>query len=121
MKKQKLFNKGDFILFIGSTSIKVSPNANKIQNTQEHSIGRSKEGSQRSYIYVVQLPFSVAFRLSSDNYHDAPESRKLIKSTCPKNNNYLLMDGAYAILDSVGSTINNFINNKILLDDVSFS
>ena len=42
MKKQKLFNKGNSVFFIDSTSIKVSPDANRSRNTQEQSIGRSK-------------------------------------------------------------------------------
>ena len=44
LEKQKLFNKGNFALFIDSTSIKVSPDANRSRNTQEYSIGRSKRG-----------------------------------------------------------------------------
>ena len=44
MKKQKLFNKGNSVLFIDSTSIKVSPDANRSRNTQEQSIGGSKWG-----------------------------------------------------------------------------
>ena len=42
MKKQKLFNERNSVLFIDSTSIKVSPDANRSRNTQEQSIGRSK-------------------------------------------------------------------------------
>ena len=33
-KKQKLFNKGNSVLFIDSTSIEVSPDANMSRNTQ---------------------------------------------------------------------------------------
>ena len=44
MKKQKLLNEENYILFIDSTSIKVSPDANRSRNTQKQSIGRSKEG-----------------------------------------------------------------------------
>ena len=44
MKKQKPINEENFILFIDSTSIKVNPDANRIRNTQEQSIGRSKWG-----------------------------------------------------------------------------
>ena len=44
MRKQKLFNKGNYAFCIDSTSIKVSQDANRIQNTQEQSIGRSKVG-----------------------------------------------------------------------------
>ena len=53
MKKQKLLNEEDYIFFIDSTSIKVSPDANKNKNNQEQGIGRSKGGLQRSYTYVV--------------------------------------------------------------------
>ena len=38
MKKQKLFNKESSKLFIDSTSIKVSLNANKKQGKQEYNI-----------------------------------------------------------------------------------
>ena len=44
MRKQKLSNKGNSVLFIDSVSIKVSPDANRSRNTQEQSIGRSKAG-----------------------------------------------------------------------------
>ena len=44
MIKQKLFNEGNSVLFIDSTSIKVSPDANRSRNTQKQSIGRSKGG-----------------------------------------------------------------------------
>ena len=43
-RKQKLFNKGNSVLFIDSTIIKVSPDANRSRNTQKQSIGRSKGG-----------------------------------------------------------------------------
>ena len=42
MKKQKLLNEENYILFIDSTSMKVSPDASRSRNTQEQSIGRSK-------------------------------------------------------------------------------
>ena len=42
MKKQKLFNKENSALFIDSTSIKVSPDANRNRNTQKQSIGCSR-------------------------------------------------------------------------------
>ena len=44
MKKQKLINEEDYIFFIDSTSIKVSPDANKNKNNQKRSIGWSKGG-----------------------------------------------------------------------------
>ena len=43
MKKQKLLNEGDYIFFIDSTSIKVSPDANKNKNNQKQSIGPSQK------------------------------------------------------------------------------
>ena len=55
MKKQKLLNEEDYIFFIDSTSIKVSPDANKNKNNQKEGIGRSKGGLQRSCTYVVHL------------------------------------------------------------------
>ena len=42
MKRQRLLNEENYILFIDSTSIKVSPDANKNKNNQKQSIGRSK-------------------------------------------------------------------------------
>ena len=39
IKKQKLLNKGNSVLFMDSTSIKVSPDANRSRNIQEQSIG----------------------------------------------------------------------------------
>ncbi len=44
MKKQKLLNEEDYIFFIDSTSIKVSPDANKNENNQKQNIRCSKEG-----------------------------------------------------------------------------
>ena len=38
VKKQKLINEEDYICFIDSTSIKVSPDANKNKNNQKQSI-----------------------------------------------------------------------------------
>ena len=43
MKKQKLLNEEDYIFFIDSTSIKVSPDANKNKNNQKQSIGPSQK------------------------------------------------------------------------------
>ena len=37
MNKQKLLNEEDYIFFTDSTSIKVSPDANKNKNNQEQS------------------------------------------------------------------------------------
>ena len=44
MKKQKLINEEDYIFFIDSTSIKVSPDTNKNKKNQKQSIERSKDG-----------------------------------------------------------------------------
>ena len=95
MKKQKLLNEGDYIFFIDSTSIKVSPNANKNKKNQKQSIGRSKGGLTTKLHLCCTSSCPVVFRLSSGNSHDAPEGRKLIESIYSKNNNYLLMDRAY--------------------------
>ena len=43
MKKQRLLNEEDYIFFIDSTSIKVSPNTNNNKKNQKQSIGRSKD------------------------------------------------------------------------------
>ena len=43
-EKQKLLNKENSIFFIYSTGIKVIPDANRNQDNQEQSIGRSKGG-----------------------------------------------------------------------------
>ena len=95
MKKQKLLNEGDYIFFIDSTSIKVSPNANKNKKNQKQSIGRSKGGLTTKLQLCCTSSCPVVFRLSPGNAHDAPEGRKLIESIYSKNNNYLLMDRAY--------------------------
>ena len=42
MKKQKLLNEEDYIFLIDSTSIKVSPDANKNKKSPKQIIGRSK-------------------------------------------------------------------------------
>ncbi len=42
MKKQKAFNEENYIFFIDSTSIKMSPDANKNKDNQEQSIGCSE-------------------------------------------------------------------------------
>ncbi len=55
MKKLKLFNREDYIFFIGSTNIKVSPDANRNKNNQKQSIGRSKGGLTTKLRYVVHL------------------------------------------------------------------
>ena len=44
MKKQKLLNEEDYIFFIDSTSIKMSPDAHKSENNQTQSISPSKVG-----------------------------------------------------------------------------
>ena len=95
MKKQKLLNEEDYIFFIDSTSIKVSPDANKNKNNQKQSIGRSKGGLTTKLHLCCTSSYPVVFRLSPGNSHDAPEGRKLIESIYSKNNNYLLMDRAY--------------------------
>ena len=95
MKKQKLINEEDDIFFIDSTSIKVSPDANKNKNNQKQGIGRSKGGLTTKLHLCCTSSCPVVFRLSPGNSHDAPEGRKLIESIYSKNNNYLLMDRAY--------------------------
>ena len=95
MKKQKLLNKEDYVFFIDSASIKVSPDANKNKNNQEQSIGRSKGGLTTKLHLCCTSSCPVVFRLSPGNSHDAPEGRKLIESIYSKNNNYLLMNRAY--------------------------
>ena len=95
MKKQKLINEEDYIFFIDSTSIKVSPDANKNKNDQKRSIGWSKGGLTTKLHLCCTSSCPVVFRLSPGNSHDAPEGRKLIESIYSKNNNYLLMDRAY--------------------------
>ena len=90
-----MLNEEDYIFFIDSTSIKVSPYANKNKNNQKQSIGRSK-GGLTTKLYLCCTPSCpVAFRLSHGNSHNASEERKLIESIYSKNNNYLLMDRAY--------------------------
>ena len=95
MKKQKLLNEEDYILFIDSTSIKVSPDANKNKNNHEQSIGHPKKSLATKLHLCYTSSCWVVFRSSPGNSHDAPEGRKLIESIYSKNNNYLLVDRAY--------------------------
>ena len=95
MKKQKLPNKKDYIFFIDSTSIKVSPDANKNKNNYEQSIGRSKKDLTTKLYLFFTSSCPAAFHLYPGNFHDAPEERKLIKSIYSKNNNYLPIDKVY--------------------------
>ncbi len=83
------------LFFIDSTSIKVSPDANKNKNNQEQILGRSKWDMTAKLHLCCTSSCPVVFRLSPGNSHDAPEGRKLIESIYSKNNNYLLMDRAY--------------------------
>ena len=85
--------------------------------------------------------YPVAFHLFPGNSHGAPTGRKFIESIYPKNNSYLLVDRAYEddktialakahgfhpVVHSkknrkfLGYAINSFINNEILLNDISF-
>ncbi len=91
MKKQKLINEEDYIFFIDSTSIKVSPDANKNKKNQEQSIGRSKGGLTTKLHLCCTSSCPVVFRLSPVNSHDFHEERNIY---C-KNNNCLMMDKAY--------------------------
>ena len=95
MQKQKLLNEEDYIFFIDSTSIKVSPNANKNKKNQKQSVGRSKGGLTTKLHLCCTSSCPVVFRLSPGISHAAPEGRKLIELIYSKNNNYLLMDRAY--------------------------
>ena len=82
------------MFFIDSTSIKVSPDADK-NNYQKKSTGNSKGGLTTKLRLCCTFLCPVVFRLSPGNSHDVPEGRKLIESIYSKNNNYLLMDRAY--------------------------
>ena len=140
MKKQKLLNEGDYIFFMDSTSIKVSPDANRNKNNQKQSIGRLKGGLTTKLRLCCTSSCPVVFRLSPGNSHDPPEGRKLIESIYSKNNNYLLMDRVYEddttfdlaeapsfyivvspnkIVSYLGVTIDTFINIAILSNDIS--
>ena len=62
MRKQKLFNKGNSVLFIDSTSIKVSPDANRNRNTQKQSIGRSKGANNEvTFMLYSFVPSGISF------------------------------------------------------------
>ncbi len=91
MKKQKLLNEEDYIFFIDSTSIKVSPDANKNNNNKKQSIGRSKGGLTTKLRLCCTSSCPVVFRLSPINSHDFHEERNIYS----KNNNCLMMDKAY--------------------------
>ncbi len=76
MKKQKLLNEEDYIIFIDNTSIKVNPDANKNKNNHEQSIGRSKEDLTTKLYLFFTSSCPVAFRLSPSNSHNSPEGRR---------------------------------------------
>ncbi len=69
MKKQKLLN----ILFIDSTSIKVSQDANKNKNNQEQSVGCSKGGMITNLHLCRTSSCPVAFHLSPGSFYGANE------------------------------------------------
>ena len=94
MRKQKLFNQGNPVLFIDSTNTNVSPSANRSGNTQEQSIGRSKRVTMKLHLCCT-VSCLVVFCLSPGNLYDASKKIKLIESIYPKNNSYLLMDRVY--------------------------
>ena len=87
MKKQKLINEEDYILYEHQGESRCKQ--------EKQSIGRSKGGLTTKLHLCCTSSCPVVFRLSSGNSHDAPEGRKLIESIYSKNNNYLLMDRAY--------------------------
>ena len=64
MRKQKLFGKRNSVLFIDSTSIKVSPDTNRSRNTQEHSIGDSK-GVNNEVAFMLYSIMSNSFSFVS--------------------------------------------------------
>ena len=84
MKKQKLINEEDYIFFVDSTSIKVSPDANKNKKNQKQSIGRSKWVLTTRLHLCCIYSCPVVFRLSPGKSHDAPEGIKLIDPYIPK-------------------------------------
>ena len=84
MKKQKLINEGDYILFIDSTSIKVSLDANKSKKNQKQSVGRSKGGLTTKLHLCCTSSCPAVFRLSPGNSHDDPEGRKRLNLYIPK-------------------------------------
>ena len=62
MKKQKLLNEENYILFIDSTSMKVSPDASRSRNTQEQSIGRSKgDNNEVTFVLYSFVSSSLSF------------------------------------------------------------
>ena len=84
MKKQKLLNEEDYIFFIDSTSIKVSPDANKNKNNQEQSIRCSKWGlTTKLHPFCMSL-CPVAFYLSHGNFYALPEKESWLNTYIPR-------------------------------------
>ena len=106
MKKQKLLN----ILFIDSTSIKVSPDANKNKKNQKQSIERSKGGLTTKLHLCCTSSCPVVFRLSPINSHDFHEERNIYS----KNNNCLMMDKAYEDDKTLALAKNHGFNTVVL-------
>ena len=89
-----MFNKGNFILFIDSTSIKVSPDVNSNQNNQNRTLNIQKKLTTKLHLYCIPL-YPIAFYLFPGDSHDVPKGRTLIESIYSKNDNYFLMDKNY--------------------------
>ena len=101
MRKQKLFNKGNSVLFIDSTNIKVRPDENRSQNTQEQSIGRPKYPKNNSYLLMD--------RTYEDGKNIALAKAHGFHSVVPTKK----------IVNHFDYTINSFINNEMLLNNIS--
>ena len=95
LKRQKLLNEQNYIIFIESTIIKARPDANKNKNNQKQSIGRSTRSLTTNLSLCCTSACPVVFRLSPGNSRDAPEGRKLIESIYSQNNNYFLRGRTY--------------------------
>ncbi|MBQ9491465.1 MAG: IS5 family transposase [Firmicutes bacterium] len=140
MKKQKLINEEDDIFFIDSTSINVSPDANRNKKNQKQNIGRSKGGLTTKLHLCCTSSCPAVFRLSPGNSHDALKARKLIEVIYFKNNKYFLIDRACKddktlalakshgfftivppkkkIVSCLGVIIDSFINIAIISNDI---
>ena len=107
-----MFNKGNSILFIDSTNIKIQTQT-EVEILNNRALGIQKGPTTKLYLCCT-ASYSVVSRLFSGNYYYVLEERKLIESIYYKNNNYLLMDRAYEDNKTITAFMQSFFVKKIV-------
>ena len=88
-----MFNKGNSILFIDSTNIKIQTQT-EVEILKNRALDIQKGLTTKLYLCCT-ASYPVVFRLFSGNPHHALEGRKFIEPIYSKNNSYLLIYIAY--------------------------